>query len=343
MRQPKTPLRKLGRIIRLSSKDHGINLFYVVSLFTITWGILTLSCTDRQKTEDISSLKELALNELTDVLKTQSRWVKVHAAEFLLWAGYPTGVKEIYQEEERKYENEPQYRIGIWRVLAQAAITADEKNVYIEKIREAFMDTSGSDRIHAAETMAKLRYAPPIQDSLVTKATLLSPVKPLAWYTQWSVAYTSDDAFISARSRLLTLIQEDDGTGRLIGAFALSNLGGLSDDQWDILYKQSIDEPDTSIAKIYLLSASFTTSPDLESKRNKVDNLYQMLRSFSTSSKKSDRMVMAMAFAEKGSIEDLPLLESLLRNEHPLENEAEAADVRAAAAYAILKIIQRQS
>src|SRR5690606_5058579 len=60
------------------------------------------------------------------------------------------------------------------------------------KIREAFMDTSGSDRIHAAETMAKLRYAPPIQDSLATKAALLSSVKPLAWYTQWSVAYTSD-------------------------------------------------------------------------------------------------------------------------------------------------------
>ncbi len=290
--------------------------------------------------ENHAQIKERSVGILREVLATQSEWVKVHAAEFLLWAGYPDGVTEAYEAEEKEYSDKPQYRIGIWRVLAQAAPSPDVKKIYTDKILSAFLDTAGTDRIHAAETLAKLEISPVNDNEEITREALLSPVLPLALYTQWSVAYTSADSMASARSALLRLIKGDEPQRRT-SAFSLRKLGGLTADEWKALATAGLEEPASSTARVYLLSSALVTAPaDLPA-----GDLFQRVRDgllpYTKAPGKGDRMEMCMALSERGLEEDIPLLLSLLENENPLGKEADDADVRAAAAYALLKILEK--
>lgn len=306
---------------------------------------MTLGACTNQKTEskESSGLEQQSVSVLRDVLAEQAEWVKVHAAEYLIWAGYPEGVKDVFLQEEKQSGTKPPYRIGIWRVLAQTAASDAEKRIWTDKIMAAFTDTLGTDRIHAAETLAKLRIAPtPEADSLIEK-TLNSPVKPLALYTKWSVAFTSADSLQLAPSRFLKMIGEKHGEAadRTIPAYALRQLKGLSEKEWELLAQAALSEPAGSPARIYLLSAAFTNVPaDLSSQVS--DQLHAELVKYKASASKGEISEMAAALAEKGTKEDVALLEPLLTKADQLTSDTDRADVAAAAAHAILRINKRQ-
>ena len=67
-------------------------------------------------------------------------------------------MKGAFLTEARIHSVEPQYRIGIWRVLARAADSEQEHAKWVGKIRDVFLDATAPDRPHAAETLAKLNY-----------------------------------------------------------------------------------------------------------------------------------------------------------------------------------------
>ncbi|MDD4788871.1 MAG: hypothetical protein PHO07_17000, partial [Pirellulales bacterium] len=119
------------------------------------------SAAGEQTPQVTSELRGRAVSTLRDVLERQERWVKVHAAEFLLGLDYPEGVEREFTEELERHGTEPEYRIGIWRVLAKAAYDPRENRRFIARIRDVFLDSAAPDRLHAAETLAKLGYAIP--------------------------------------------------------------------------------------------------------------------------------------------------------------------------------------
>lgn len=305
----------------------------------VTVAGVVIACATRNKEMEYSEVKGKALTELREVLNTQQEWVKVHAAEFLLWSGYPEGVSEVFKEEERRHSDQSQYRIGIWRVLAQAADSPDESLPYIGYILEAFFDTTGQDRIHAAETLAKLKISPVHIDEAISQAALQSSVKPLALYTLWSSAYTSADSMAASREAFLRLLQAEDPLERTIAAYSLRKLAGFTGGEWNVLADAALQEPPSSPAAVYMLSSAFVTMPEEEVASR--ERIREALLTYATAAGKGDRMEMAMALSERGGEEDIPLLTSLLANEAPLEKEADNADVRAAAAYALLTIIDR--
>ena len=65
-------------------------------------------------------LRNRSLSVIRQVLDREHRFVKVHAAEYLLSLGYAQGVKETFDKQLQTHGGELQYRIGIWRVLAAA-------------------------------------------------------------------------------------------------------------------------------------------------------------------------------------------------------------------------------
>src|SRR5690606_758178 len=99
-----------------------------------------------------------ALTDLKSLLHSEKEWVKVHAAEFLLWENQAVDeVREVYLQEERLFGDVPKYRIGIWRVLAQAAVTTQDRKHWMDTLVAAYLDSGGERRWHAIETLAKLR------------------------------------------------------------------------------------------------------------------------------------------------------------------------------------------
>lgn len=290
-------------------------------------------------------LKEESIEALRTVMRTQSEWVKVHAAEFLLWSGYPEGVREIYIEEEKQFGGKSPYRIGIWRVLAQETEKPEEKKKWTNKIMYAFLDTSGADRIHAAETLAKLHISTLKEHPDATAQALKSPVKSLSLYTRWSIAFTSADSLLSVRDSFLSMATsgEEEISSRRLAAYVVRNSGELPDVQWKLFAKAALSEPEGSGLKSALLTAVVITAPGIVISSDLFQQVFEAFMHYKNMPDKGARMDIAACLAEKGTVDDLPVLIALLRNEDPLGIEGDDADVRASAAYAVLKMGKRLS
>lgn len=103
------------------------------------------------------ALHDRCLRTLHEAMTEGKEWVKIHAAEAFLWTGYPEGIREPFLRERDC--TEPKYRIGVWRVLAQAAPTPQERGIYEQRIFSVFLDTQAPDRCHASETLGKLGFS----------------------------------------------------------------------------------------------------------------------------------------------------------------------------------------
>lgn len=291
------------------------------------------------------SLKKESIEVLRSVMDNQREWVKVHAAEYLLWSGHPEGVQKTYFEEEKKWGTVSPYRIGIWRVLYQATANTGEKKIWLNKIMQAFLDTAGTDRIHAAETLAKLHVSPLKKYPAVTEAALKSPVSSLALYTRWSVAFTSKDSLLRIRKSFLDMATSpnQDGLSRNIAAYILRNSGELPLADWRVLAASALSVASASEMRMSLLNAAVITAPKSTLSTDRYSEVYRAFLQYKDAANKSIRTDIAAGLGERGRVEDLPILISFLRNKNPTGVDADDADVRAAAAYAILKMGKRFS
>ena len=311
---------------------------YVLILFFIL-GCNTQNNDSKTTNNDMTEYREF----LQNTMRTQSEWVKVHAAEYLIWTDNTEGVKTEFLEQEKQFGLSSPYRIGIWRTLAQVSADEKEREMWIQKIENAFVDTLGSDRVHAVETLAKLKRSPLEKHPLITTAALESNNIPLAMYVFWSTAYTSDDSLRNSPEKLIGLIEKAGNDPKLKSTpgYALRHLALLNDTQLQRLTELALSEPADSPARIYLLSAVFVSN---QKNGNPLDKkVYQALIEYSTSSAKGNRTELAAALAASGSEQDIPMLITMFKNEVPLETEVDNIDAAAAAAYAILMIHKRGS
>lgn len=282
---------------------------------------------------------EACIALLRKVLHEQKEWVKVHAAEYLLWAGHPEGVKSQFLDEAKRYGTKPQYRVGVWRALFQCAENESEKLVWLNKIKAAFLDENGPDRIHAAETLAKIRISMLHDAPEITNRALKSDAPALALYTFWSTAFDSAEQLGIVKMELiknLTPLSGSDGAKKSISAYALRQLGDLNARQWELLADAALKEPETSSARVNMLSAAWSTASTPADA--KLALIKSTIVKYHTASTKAERSEMAMALAAKGNVGDLPVLMEMFENKRPLGDSSADYDVRAAAAYAILMI-----
>lgn len=303
-----------------------------------------------------SLLRDRAMRQLTDTMDRCDRWVKVHAAEFLLELENPNNVRDAFNAELRLYGDMPQYRIGIWRVLARSSENDKSKRQWIDKIIAAFQQPQGKDRIHAAETLAKLGV--PLQgDTRQIAAELTYSRDPaLATYTQWALVAGRNGINKTQASKLIALLDSKDESARRIAAYALRYQKSLLPENWPNLTQKALSEPSESGAKIYMLSAAMVTASHSDIKTPDFDKVKSALITAKNSQNKSARYELCMALALCGKNEDLPILLDLMKPKNSIREGIEGyrnltdeqlfehpfnADVRSAAAYAILCIDHR--
>lgn len=302
-----------------------------------------LSSPANSDTTDLKSLRKKALNELHTVLKTQQEFIKVHAAEYLIWLGHKKDVRSVFLKEMKLHGTEPRYRIGIWRVLAQTENSATAKTKWVNQVLNVFGDMNAPDRLHSAETLGKLKTSPLTKYPEATQQSISGTFRNLSLYTLWATSYQSKDKLEKNRRTFLkTAIKDDNRDARLISSYILRRLKGLNKNEWQKLAAQALIEPDTSSVKMSLLTTAFITVPDKKQQQElflKVKN--EILKGYE-SFPPAKRIELATALAENGSTNDVPLLVSFLENKNTKgvydADSKEAADVRAAAAYAILKL-----
>lgn len=271
-------------------------------------------------------LRERTVASLRDTLATAERWVKVHAAEYLIELSYPQGVYETFQGERQAHESEPKYRIGIWRVLAQAAPDAIERQSWIDRIRAVVTDPQAPDHVHAIETLAKLGDRLETTDLRRAVVAAAESDLPTTAYARWLLAGSGKSTDLK---RLTELLETPDATSRLVTAYALQWMRVADPGVRQKLAAVARAEPVDSPARIYLVSAAWLLAVDQQSS----DNFRAMLLTTAEQGAPSDRAVAAAALGQRGTVSDLGILQNWLGDADP--------DVRANAATAILKIGRR--
>jgi SSS family solute:Na+ symporter len=273
------------------------------------------------------TIHQKALLLLRTALQKEDRWIKVHAAESLLSLGHSEGIRQAFELELSAKGGEPKYRIGIWRVLAQAAPDAAEREQWIGKIRAAFLDPTGPDRLHAAEALAKLGYQVQNQEADAFKLVAETGDDRLAAETRWIFA---NNGAMNPQLSLAELLESKEDLARFNAAYALRNLPQLSAAAREKLLAALSKEPAHSSGRIYMISAALVHAPPDQQKQLKAE-----LLSHVKTGDQAAKYEICATLAKVGLKEDLPLLSSLLDDTN--------SDVRVGAANAVLWIEQRNT
>jgi SSS family solute:Na+ symporter len=270
-------------------------------------------------------LRQRAVTVLRETLDCEARWIKVHAAEFLLALDYPEGVGETFDQELASAGDEPEYRIGIWRVLARAAARERDRDAWIGKIRDVFVDPDAPDRLHAVETLAKLGYQASKDEAEPFEMAARGDDGRMAAFASW-VLFNS--GMPHGEARLVELLASDDGPTRSIAAYALQHLTPLRRETLVALFAAAISEPSDSASRVFLTSAVAVHAHDAHR-----DAWRRQLWALIRSGSETERRLACQALAAVGQAEDLRALTDLLDDSD--------GDVRAAAACAILRLERR--
>lgn len=299
--------------------------FLLAVVFAISAALCGSARADEVSNEVSKELRDKAVGVLRQTMEHQQRWVKVHAAEFLLKLDYPQDVAEVFGKELAEFEDEPQYRIGIWRVLARAAENDEQRTRWTEKIRGVFLDEDAPDRTHAVETLAKLGYTIRRQGDEPFQRDARSDTGPLAICARWVLANSGDEEAIL---RLAEPLESDDTDTRKIVAYSLRHLPNVPPAVCEKLAIAAEREPADSAARVYITCAAAVHAPPEQKATLKAE-----LVKYAETGAEAEKYHACETLAQIGDDNDLPLLIRLL--------EDDGADVRATAAYAILRIGRR--
>ncbi|MBP7937011.1 MAG: hypothetical protein KA354_20400 [Phycisphaerae bacterium] len=269
--------------------------------------------------------REQAVSTLRAALRDAPRWVKVHAAESLLALDYPQDILPIFQQELRTAGNQPEYRIGIWRVLARASTNDRQQQQWVNRIVDVFMDQAAPDRNHAAETLAKLKYVPSAEVSDELARVAAHTTGPFSVNARWALANAGQP---EAERPLLESLSSDRTDVRINAAYALRHLTKLSPASRQTLTAAAENEPADSPARVYLLGTAAVQAGLGENGRWAAPLVH-----YAIAGKPDEAYEACAALASMGTKAEVRVLAELL--------SAAELDTRVAAANAILRIGRR--
>lgn len=334
----------------------GLNDYFMNTNISRIWFVLIILFASGCKDSSVDDMDSKAFNTLLNTLDNSDRWVGIHAAESLIDLGHKEKIKDYFLQKLKNYADTPQYRIGIWRVLAKVSAENDDKQKWINHIIQVYRDTSQSDRLHASESLAKLNVNLSVVAKDQSEIDLIKGSVRMKAYVTWgrSVSGNPDSVNID---RLLSMLYSTDESVKRIGAYALGFLSSVPAEEWNNIAKLAMEELSGSISKVYLLKAAYLTVPDSLKETPILSEIKQNLISAGMSQQKADRYQLCFALAEQGKEEDITLLSDILNGKNQLTENLPGSgtlnnttnvydhpwnvDIRGAAAYAILKIHQK--
>ena len=274
--------------------------------------------------------KQMALADLQSLLYAEKEWIKVHVAEFLLWEGYYADeVRAEFSKEEQQSGHLPKYRIGIWRVLAQAAADNKDRQCWIDKIISVYRDTTAEDRLHAIETLAKLKV--PVIRHLPENLE-----GSFRLYSLWNQALGSE----SEQRKVKDILIQDLVNNKLteieiqVTSYILRYIGPLSRKEYNqiVTWMKEIDLKTASRSN--LLATLLISYP-----KNQPIHIKKALKQelISLQNEKEALPHIMMALAQKGDVSDKETILSLYEHACDKNSTEYNSDLHATAAYMLLK------
>lgn len=169
-----------------------------------------------------SPLTDRAIATLAEVLEVGTPVDQIHAAEVLIPYGHSRLVWEHYYPIRFEQDNTPIMRITNWRALARVDRTPQARQIWINKIFEIATTPDLPDRVHAAESAAKLLAPPPphvVANMDAWAADAPDKDAAFALWCNWSRNLPA-----SASPLIINWLKTGDGDTRLRVAYMLARL-----------------------------------------------------------------------------------------------------------------------
>lgn len=266
--------------------------------------------------------REKAVAAMRRALAEEERWVKVHAAEYLIALDYPQGVSEEFSKELKKYGDEPQYRVGIWRVMALIAKRPEKREEWVDKIVAVAVDEKASDREHAIETLGKLGIVLGRKQTAAIETVAAEKDKTIGVFAQWVLVNSGQD---DGAEGLASLLASDDPQIRQIAAFALGYVKKVSPKAQGMIVAEADKRPTPEI----VVAAAVHGPKEQREKR------LQQLVEYAQKGSPEDQKTACAGLARAGVQKQAPVLLGLMGTSD--------ADLNIAASYAACKIERRSN
>jgi hypothetical protein len=185
-----------------------ISLLLITSAFSIT--------------ASADPLTDRAIDTLKEVLATGNPVDQIHAAEVLIPFGHSRHVWEHYYPIRFDFDETPIYRITNWRALARVDRTPQARQIWIDKIFGIATTPDLPDRVHAAESAAKLLAPPPphvVANMESWAANAPDKDAAFALWCNWSNALPA-----SASPQIVDWLRTGDDDTRLRVSYMLARL-----------------------------------------------------------------------------------------------------------------------
>lgn len=169
-----------------------------------------------------SPLTDRAIATLAEVLEVGTPVDQIHAAEVLIPYGHSRLVWEHYYPIRFVQDDTPIMRITNWRALARVDRTPQARQIWINKIFDIAVTPGLPDRVHAAESAAKLLAPPPPHVLANMEAWAADAPDKDAAFALW--CNWSRDLPASASPSIINWLKTGDGDTRLRVAYMLARL-----------------------------------------------------------------------------------------------------------------------
>lgn len=290
-------------------------------------GLIKLFNKSQMETISPSIQEKKVLPKSNSILENTQNYVKVHAAEHLIWTGHSEASLKEFLKEEKIYSNEPHYRIIIWRGLVQAERDLPLKKIWLNKIFDAYNNMGCNDRTHVTESLAKLKKPLTNLFPQVTAKTLASSDRTLHSYALWTSLLGFDSMMDMNRIRFIDMALKDTNlTIRKIRAYFLRQLKGLNLQLWEQLTSSVLSLDKTDETYVSILTSSLITAP-AGADSNKLSQINDLLIKEVKNYTVGQFTELSQALAKKIQKKHLKILqdfnnnENLDRQNHPSSDE----------------------
>ena len=220
-------------------------------------------------------------------------------AENLLWNGYTDGVLDNFAAREDTVGNVN--RIGVYRVLAKYYKNrGKEHQVYVNKVRDVFLNPQNTDRNTAIETLGKLEYSEHLPEIIAASESNTNDIKP---FSRWVLANSGDSG---DEANLAELLKYDNPA--IVGntSYAVRFMNSIDYTTYTLLEECAVKIPVDDIRRIYVISALF-----VHSSQEDRDRLRKELIVYLTTEKEG-RYEACEAFGYNGELSDIEVLEKMI-------------------------------
>ena len=271
-------------------------------------------------------LRERSVHVLRQALEEEKGWVRIRAAEALLWNNYGEGVKEVFSREAA--EPGSTHEIGVWQILAQATLRKSqhelERQQYVDRILKAFLSSEVERGSRAAEALVKLGFADRPKEllRLAREGRGVRQVDAL-----WLLAAPGQD---EEHAAVASRLDSPDAAVRARAAYAIRRLESIGPEIRAGLERTLSNEAADSSVRVYLLSALYVHGGEEAGPPGRSE-----LLAYVRNGTREQRLEAIETLAQAGHKDQVPLLEPL-----PVR-QGTAPEIRVAAANALLRIERR--